>query len=365
MDLTQAQTEQGTAKAKGGYARAVKLTPEERKAIARKAAETRWASSILRATHEGEFRIGDTVISAAVLEDGRRLITQAAFLRAMGRARSPKAGTGVFSTVDSIPFFLQSSVLKPYITDDLLASTKPVFYESKSGGKGVGYEATALPQTCEVYLKLRDNSLAQSGRVPRKIEHIVWACDIVMRGLARVGIVALVDEATGYQEVRDRQALQQILDAYIGKELAKWVSTFPQDFYEQIFRLKGWSFDRSSSRRPKLMANLTVDLIYRRLAPGVLAKLRELTPKDEHGRRKNKLFQWLTADIGHPALKEHLSNITFLAKSHDDWDAYYKAVNRVAPRFGDTLPLPFPEEESAVVTLSNAPGPLFSQSPSA
>ena len=98
------------------------------------------------------------------------------------------------------------------------------------------------------------------------------------------------------------------------------MSSFPQEFYKEIFRLKKWTFYPESTRRPLLMANITVDLVYRRLAPGVLARLRELSPKDEHGRRKNKLFQWLSDDIGHPALKDHLSNLVFLAKSQDDWE---------------------------------------------
>jgi hypothetical protein len=112
------------------------------------------------------------------------------------------------------------------------------------------------------------------------------------------------------------------------------------------------------------MANITIDLVYRRLAPGVLAKLKELSPKDEHGRRKHKLFQWLTEDIGHPALKDHLSGLIFLAKSQDQWDSFCRAVDRVVPRFGDTLPLSFPEETLNVEASSSEPQPPTSQSPS-
>lgn len=93
-----------------------------------------------------------------------------------------------------------------------------------------------------------------------------------------------------------------------------------------------------------LMAKLTADLVYSRLAPGVLEELRRLTPKDDKGRRKNKLFQWLTTDIGHPVLRDHVTGITFLAKSHKDgsWDDYYDAVERAAPQFGRTMRSRFP-----------------------
>ena len=87
-------------KVKGGYARAESLTVEERKKIARQAALARWDSNVPRASHEGPFKIGQNDIWAAVLPNGKRLITQGTFLRALGRSRSPKAGTGVLSTVD-------------------------------------------------------------------------------------------------------------------------------------------------------------------------------------------------------------------------------------------------------------------------
>ena len=98
----------------------------------------------------GEFPIGESSISCANLPGGQRIITQATFLRALGRSRSPKAGTGVLSTVDRLPFFLQAKALKLFIDEELAMSTGPVFYRTKSGGKGVGYDATLLPRVAEV-----------------------------------------------------------------------------------------------------------------------------------------------------------------------------------------------------------------------
>jgi len=37
----------------------------------------------------------------------------------------PKAGTGVFGSIDGVPSFLQAEVLKPFITEELLQSTTP------------------------------------------------------------------------------------------------------------------------------------------------------------------------------------------------------------------------------------------------
>ena len=328
------------SKAKGGHARAEALTPEQRKEIAKKAASARWDADIPQADFEGAFPIGNTEVAAAVLPNGKRLLTQATFLRALGRSRSPKAGTGVLSTVDGLPFFLQAEALSPYISDDLRMSTTPIFFRTKSGGKAVGFDAQLLPMVCEVYLKYRDDCLAKDGKLPAIHEHIIRACDVVMRGLAHVGIVALVDEATGYQEVRDRKALQSILDAFLRKELAAWALRFPKDFYEQLFRLRGWTWDSISSRRPRIVGKITKDIVYARLAPGILKELEDKNPADEKGYRKARHHQWLTDDVGNPALAQHLHTVITLMKLSDNWQKFYGMLNQAFPKRGDTLELP-------------------------
>jgi len=331
-------------KAKGGIARAESLSPEKRSEIAKKAADARWGEDIPQATHEGEFNIGDSSISAAVLPDGKRLLTQATFLRALGRSRSPKAGTGVLSTVDGLPFFLQAEVLRPFINNELIESTPPMFFRGKTGKKSAGYDAKLLPMVAEVYLQMRDAHLAQGKVVPKQYQHIVWACDTVMRGLARVGIVALVDEATGYQEVRDRHALQQILDKYLTAEKAKWAKTFPDEFYKKLFRLKGWPYD--PVKRPGVIGHYTNDFIYDRLAPGALKKLKELNPKTDKGHRKDNHHQFFTQDYGVPELKSHLEKVMFLMDAAaGNWELFKSLLQNAAPKQGDTLPLDFGNAE--------------------
>src|SRR6185437_11978668 len=142
---------------KGGKARRDALVPAERKEIARKAAEARWGNDLPRATHDGPLPIGDSVLIAAVLPNGKRLLSQGTVLKAIGRSRTPKAGTGGFSTVDDLPFFLSADVLKPFITEELLMSTTPIHFRLKRGAKTVGYDAMLLPMICEVYLNFRDH----------------------------------------------------------------------------------------------------------------------------------------------------------------------------------------------------------------
>jgi P63C domain len=329
--------------AKGGKARASKLSPERRREIAHVAIEARWkkAGKTLppQATHVGELKIGEhgeIVIPCAVLDDGTRLLTQWGFYRAIGRSGRPAAGWG--SDVEKVAPFLALENLKPY-TSKILEDSKPVLFRIPRGGRAYGYRADLLPKVCEVYLKAReDNALLKSQLKFAK------ACEILTRGLAHVGIIALIDEATGYQDVRAKDALAKILEAFIAKELRKWISTFPLDYYKELFRLRGWKFPElpaDQRKRPVLVGKITNDVIYDRLAPGVRQELNRLTPRDEKGRLKHKLFQRLTKDIGHPKLLEHLAAVTTLMRASDDWDQFMHLLNRSLPRYGDTPYLPF------------------------
>lgn len=322
---------------KGGLARAEALTPEERKAIARKAALVRWSGNISQASHDGSFKIGSAEVFAAVLPNGKRLLNQATFMRAIGRARSPKAGTGVLSTVDGTPFFLQAEALKPFISEDLLKSTTPVFFRDVSGKKMVGYDAELLPKVADVYLKMRDSYRSEGKPIPKQYLHIVHACDVVMRGLAHVGIVGLVDEATGYQKVRDEMALQAILDQFLKKEFAAWAKRFPDEFYRQIFRLRKWTWKGMKDNRPQVVANYTKNIVYARLAPRILKELEKRNPIVENGRRKSKHHQWLTEDIGHPALAQHLHAVIGLMRASDSWLEFKRMLDRSFPRREDSL----------------------------
>ena len=173
------------------------------------------------ATHEGVLRIGNTEIACAVLEDGTRVITQYDFYRAIGRSGKPAKGRG--AAFEKVAPFLALNNLKPFVAEELHASTQPVRFQTVKGGQAWGFKAEILPKVCEVYLKARD-----AGALLTSQQKFAVACDLIMRGLAHVGIIALVDEATGYQEVRDRLALQAILDKYLAQEFAAWAKVATQ-----------------------------------------------------------------------------------------------------------------------------------------
>jgi hypothetical protein len=157
--------------------------------------------------------------------------------------------------------------------------------------------------------------------------------------LATVGIIALIDEATGYQQVRDRLALQKILDAYLLKELAAWAKRFPDEFYIELFRLRNWQFKGMIIKRPGYVGRLTNDLVYERLAPGILKELQARNPVTETGHRRHRHHQWLTHDIGHPALSQHLYATVALMKASKDWHSFMMLIDRALPKKSGQIPL--------------------------
>lgn len=326
-------------KSKAGFARAKALTPSERSRIAKQAAAARWDGDLPIAEYEGDFKVGDTKISSVVLPNGLRVISQSTFQRAVGRARTVKAGRGLKSGVE-LPYFLQTEALKPFITEELAMASNPVFYRTKTGGKGVGYDARLLPKVADVYLQFRDDAIKNRGTVPKRYENMVIAADILVRGLADVGIVALVDEATGYQRDRAKDALSKILEEFIAKELRPWVHTFPDEFYAELFRLRGLSFPTDTVKKPQYFGLLTNNIIYARLAPSVLEELKKATPRDSKGRHKQQLHRRLTEDVGHPKLREHLMAVIALMKVSPDYKSFTSYLDKVYPKYGDQLSLP-------------------------
>lgn len=318
------------------------MSPEQRSENARKAALARWEGlgKAARATHWGEIEIADAAIPCAVLEDERRVLTQEGVLSSIGRAKKAKAGTGAslyHGSVDRLPAFLSASNLSPFITEELAASTTPIRFQRPRGGIAYGYPAKILPAVCSVFLKAKT-----AGKLRKGQDHIAARCAILMEGLATVGITALVDEATGYQYDRATDALQKILEDYIAKELARWVKVFPDEYYRLLFQLKGLDYDYFSTKRPPYIGKLTNDIVYERLAPGVREELQRKNPKAGAGsRRRARHHQWLTRDVGHPRLQEHLYSVCSLMRSSYDWDDFKRRLDLAHPRYGSTVPIRF------------------------
>lgn len=337
----------------GGYARAAKLSSEERSEIGAKAARARWearekagdTTPRVLESFKSVLDISGTELPCAIVmgpngiqrvlsENG---ITNAILGNRSGASKRLKRKAAEEGAL--LPLFVAPGQLKPFITNELLdGPLKPIDY--LDGNTMVrGYEANVLAAVCNIWLKAREAGKLLSQQLPK-----AQKAEILARALAETGIVALVDEATGYERVRPQGALQAYLELVIRRELAAWVKKFPDEFYENIYQLKGWTWPGMNKNRYSVVAHYTTDLVYQRLGPGILDELIKKTPKKENGHRSNKLHQWLTEEIGDPMLAQHLHAIVLfqrLAISNGyGWKRFLHMVDQVMPKRGTTLELP-------------------------
>ncbi len=296
-----------------------------------------------KATHSGILQIGGREIEAHVLNDGTRVLSERGVLRALDMT------AGARDTEEKLPRYLRGKNIAAIIPAELKNKlATPLWFTAQgSSAPRKGLPATLLPEILDVWLKARDTDI-----LVREQERTAKMPDILMRGLAHIGIIALVDEATGYQEIRDRQALKAILDKYITDELAKWTKTFPDEYYKELFRLKGIPYPVGvSGRKPSYIGMWTNDIVYKRIAPGVLDELKTRNPKNERGNPGHKLHQSLTRELGHPKLTKHLENVIFLMRGCTRWSDFERLLNRTAPKFNATLPLDFPVDTEKEPTV--------------
>jgi hypothetical protein len=332
MAMADDRTEQlRKAAIEGGHARAEALSREERREIARAAAVARWGKegeALPRAIKDGVLQLADATFPCAVIEGETRVLAEMHFMQGMGMYRSGALSKRRPTSGAHIPLSLAHKNLKPFIEKHLGdVHFQPLKYRTTTGNVAHGIRAEAIPRICRVWV-----DASQAGVLGARQQEIARKATMVLAGLAEVGIIALVDEATGYQDQRAHDALAKILEKFVAKELAPYIKTFPPDFYKEIYRLRGWTYPPRGNRHNSNLGKLTNDLVYDRLAPGVRDELHRLTPRRPSGRLKHKLFQRLTPEFGHPKLREHLGATVMAMKLSDDWVPFMRTINRVLPK---------------------------------
>lgn len=297
------------------------------------------ANNQYTALYDGELElIKGSPISCAVLNDSERtrVLSQNEMVKALGKSLGgSKRGEA------NLPRWISASNLTPYISSDLReAILNPIMYKTTSGNIAHGIDATLLADVCDVWLD------AERAGVLHDSQHETAArAYILSKALKKVAIIALIDEASGYQfdKERAKDNLQKFLHKILQDEAVKWVKTFPDSFFEMIFAMKNWHW-LDLNQKPGVVGKYINDLVYSRVAPGVLNELRVKNPKIDGKNRKKKHHQYLTPDFGSPLLKERLEALQALGRASGmNWDIFIQLVNKAYPKYGDTIELNFPE----------------------
>jgi hypothetical protein len=299
-------------------------------------------SKKLQSKYSGELDLNGFKISCSVLDDGTRVIVNRSLANALGIKGSGAYWQKKKSKKSALlPEYLSAQYLKPFISEELLLKvSNPIPYINNSGIETEGVPADILADICDIYIKANEKgALSDNKSVAENAYNILLA-------FSKVGIIALVDEATGYQYDREKDELQKILKAYISEELLPWQKRFPDVFYKELFRLNGWNFTIQDIRkRPGVIGTWTKKLVYEQLPKGVLEELMVKTPKNESGKLRAKLHQHLTLDIGEPNLTQQLNQIITLFQLSDNMKNMWDNFNKLKLRQSGQLEIPFQFDE--------------------
>jgi len=304
-----------------GKARAASLSPEKRKEIAIKGSKARSLDKSFNVTHGSEnslITLGNMTIPCFVLANGKRVFLQ----RNLATLLSVNAQGG-----DRIQRLVNSKWLSEFVSDDMREKiNNPIDFKLPSGRCRQGYDATLLIDICYSIIDAKNKDILTTIQ-----KDIAKQCELIIRSVAKVGIIALVDEATGYQEDREKNELSEILQKFIAKELQSWVHTFPLEFYKELYRIRDMEYGKE--KIPQYFGHLTNNIIYKRLAPEILDHLKRLTPKSKNGNKTARYFQSLSTDVGYHRLKEHLGSVVTLMKLSKNYEDFESKLNKIHPLF--------------------------------
>jgi hypothetical protein len=293
------------------------LESEEQKAEIQKSPAKE--KSKLYAVSSGHLTIAGNKIPCAVLNNRKRVLIQREIVGLL---------TGTVK--GDLNRYLSAKNLQPFVPqkfrDKGLSESSLFFFNITNDAHG--FEATDLIDFCDMYLKAMLAGVLYENQI-----QLAKQAAILLKSFAKVGIIAAIDEATGYKKQRDEY--QKLLSLYIAEELQPWIKTFGEDYYYNIYRLKEWNWERhliEKKNYPWAVANITNRMVYEKLPDGVLAELNRKNPKNEKGNRRHKKFQFLTPNVGYVHLLKHLGHIqAILEKYHPgEWQ---KALHEIDTRF--------------------------------
>lgn len=279
-------------------------------------------NKINKIKYDGVIELNNTNIDCYVLEDGTRILSGREMQKVLNMVDDVEDGKQTAGT--RLRRYLDQKSLQPFIYKDKRQDHFEPILCYKGESKINGYEATTLIDICDAFLQAR-----KEIKLSARQRLIAEQCEILVRSFAKVGLIALIDEATGYQYEREKTELQAILKAFISDEILKWQETFQLSFYKEIFRLWGVPFTAANiKRKPMFIGKLTNELVYKNMPKGyfVLDKLKEKTPKTESGNYKYRLHQSLTPEVGREALKKVIYSVETLASISDTKAKFLKLM---------------------------------------
>jgi len=267
-------------------------------------------------------------IRCAVLEGEIRVLVLEGVLRFLLNAPYPAMIRLADYNIDGVSLppvadrSIANSSLISYFKAKFGQNTKfSVEYISQGGRIRTGMPDFILQGICEAVLEAQN-----TGEIDARFEDMAKRISKLATDLMNVGLVPLIDEATGYQKTRVHTVLAKILDKYIQPHFSEWSKTFPDEFYEHIFRLYDWQYDPQSVKRPSYIGIFTNEYVYKRLAPGVYEEIRKRKPE-----KRERIHQLFSGEIGYPALAQHIDRVVLIMELSHTLTEFKRHMNRRFP----------------------------------
>jgi hypothetical protein len=251
---------------------------------------------IPQAKYLGVLPLGEAELPVYVLDNGMRVISRTG---ATGLLTDRKGGGNIES-------YLNVEAMKKYVPPHLPDLTVEFELQEVVNKRVHGYSAETFLEICRAYVRALSDSALQTDRQ----RQIAVKAGMFLAACAKVGLIALIDEATGYQYDRAADALKVKLKAFLAEEMRDWEKTFPDELWQEFGRLTHWK--GSVVQRPKYWGHLVTELVYHYLDPDVCKWLKENKPEPQHGRNWH---QWLTDQYGLRKLVQHIYTLIGVAKT--------------------------------------------------
>jgi P63C domain len=318
------------------HARLLQLAEEEKVSLAPSELvalpDSSYEPEVPIARWAGVLAIGDDGLPCYVLNNGLRVISRTGVAAAL---------TGIKGQ-GNLESYLRVGVLRPYLPTDFDHQMIEFVLEGVTHKTVRGITAETFIEICRAYVSALEDGALQTERQ----KAIATQAAVFLAACAKVGLLALIDEATGYQYDRAEDALRMKLKIFIEDEMRKWEKTFPDQLWIEFARLTGWK-GATNSQRPKYWGSLVMELVYGYLDPDVAKWLKDNAPKPLHGQNYH---QWLTSQYGLKRLTEHIWMLIGVATA---CSTMAELRQRMAERFGKhqvqfTLFIDAPKEPRAL-----------------
>lgn len=322
----------------GGLARAEKLSKKRRSEIAKAGGMARHKrvpeGELPEANYQGKLPIGDVELECYVLNDGRRLFHKRGLAKALGLKST--GGNAFMKTISR-------KGLGSAVPQNLWEKIEnPIIFKPLNGDPAHGYEAAVLIDICDaIWEANKQNKLTASQLF------LAMQAEILLRSAAKVGIVALIDEATGFIKDKQKSEYRELFQEFIRNEFRQWEKEFPDAFFDMIYRI--YNLRRSpGNKHPQFFGKFIRKYVYAPLANSNGAILEHLDEKNpvvySNGGRRYKMFQYLTDEIGLPSFRAHLWQVVGIGNATRSKEGFDRGFRLAFPEAGAMYQQPLFDE---------------------